>query len=146
YSVRIYYAYLDYLVSQPTAYGSIGRYFFRSGIEQSLTSLSATLLFALILGLLFLLLRRFTGGLLIDGKDTALLFLGMLAAGWPNMLIFLTFVFLLVILFNFTLSLIGKKRLKDRITITPAIPLAVLLTIYFGQYVADIVGLSVIRF
>jgi hypothetical protein len=70
----------------------------------------------------------------------------MVSTQWPNMLVFLILVFVFILLVNLLLISLRRRTLQDRIIITPAIPLAVVVTLIFGQFIASWVGLDVIRF
>lgn len=124
----------------------ISQYVFETRTDRLLTHWLASIGFALVMTLLFVWLWRAKRGLVVDGADVTLLALGMVMAQWPNMLILLLMIFALVVVIQIVLVALKKRTINDRLIITPAIPLAVIITILFGGYLAAVSGLAVIRF
>lgn len=124
----------------------IADYVYKSSVDRLGSYWLASFGFATVLTLLFVWLWRAKRGMVIDGADITLLTLGMLTVQWPNMLIMLLLLFVLVLLMQIVLVAFKKRTINDRLIITPAIPLAVILTFLYGNYLAQLTGLGVIRF
>jgi hypothetical protein len=132
--------------------GSLSKYFlppysnyYLNLLEKSITGYAVRLLTGLAVGFLFWFLVRLTKGLVLDIQDVGLLVFGSLIAGWPDVFIFLFFVFVPVVLCNLFLIIIRKKTVHDRFIITPFIPVAIIITIFFGGYLSQLTGLFNIR-
>ncbi|MFC1662809.1 hypothetical protein ACFL04_01420 [Patescibacteria group bacterium] len=146
FSLFWYYNYQIFAATIGTDYEPVARYFYQEKILRHGSDLIASLVFSLLLTTLFYIVWKLTKGLVIDGLDVVLLFLAMLSSQWPNMLVFLVMVFVSVLLINIILIVIGRRPLNNRIIITPAIPVAVILSLFFGNMISNAVGLSVIQF
>lgn len=93
----------------------------------------------------FIFLRR-GKGMMLDVQDVQLLVLGLLAVGWPAGLIFLAATFLLAVVGMIGLVIVRKKKLNDRLVITPYIIPAAILTLFFGSWAMRLTHLDKIRF
>ncbi len=82
---------------------------------------------------------------LFSKEDAWLLVFGVLISGWPNFFIFLALVFFFTVFFKLFMVMARKEKISDRIIITPAIPVAVITTIFFGAQFAVWTGLHAIR-
>ena len=82
---------------------------------------------------------------LLESQDVWLLGFGGMIAGWPQVLIFLVLVFLCTVIFKILRVALKKEQMSDRILITPAIPPAVIIIIFFGDLLARWTGLWVLR-
>lgn len=97
------------------------------------------LFFALGLYLIFYAAKRWRPKI-ISSADLRLLFLMALLAGWPKFLIFFP-IFLVIALFMATIKTFGRKE-KEAVTLAwPAIG-AMFLTLFFGNYLIIVLGLS----
>lgn len=144
--IKIILLYQNYLLNQEGPYQNIVFYFLKTGISRIGSSVLASLLISLFFTGAFVTLLRWKRGHVIDGQDVFLLSLGMFTVQWPNLLIFLLLVFVLVLLIQVVLVAVKKRTVSDRLIITPAIPVAVILTLLFGNQIAVWTGLNVIRF
>lgn len=90
-------------------------------------------------------LRRHQGAFL-DREDALLICLTTVIVGWPGVLILLAAIFLLSVLGLILKILFRRKKLTDRIVITPYIIPAAILIIVFKDYLLNLTHLTVIRF
>jgi hypothetical protein len=115
-------------------------------IQRVITDYLVAILTGLGTGLIFCGLMKITRGLVLDIQDAGLLVFGSLISSWPEVFIFLFFVFALVVIVNLFLIIIRKRTVNDRFIITPFIPVAIILTIFLGSYLSQLTGLFKIRF
>ena len=83
---------------------------------------------------------------IIDAFDTVLIGLGLLIIGWPNLFIFLGLIFAFTLLGGLLTVIIKRRGLTTRFIITPYLPLAFLITLWFGPYLSSFIGLDKISF
>lgn len=83
---------------------------------------------------------------MLDVRDVQLLVLGLVATGWPAGLIFLAGVFALSVIGMITLVTLRKKKVTDRLIVTPYIIPAAIMTLIFKAWLLDWTGLIKIRF
>ncbi|MBI2984290.1 MAG: hypothetical protein HYY50_01565 [Candidatus Kerfeldbacteria bacterium] len=115
--------------------------------NQDLTSLLAGWLAA---GVLFLLLAllfvKVWPGKFLDPTDLMLLSLGAGVVGWPSVLLFLGLTFATTVIGLVFLVIIRRRSARDRLVITPFIPVAVILTLVFQTPLLAWTHLGAIRF
>ncbi len=112
-----------------------------------LTTLTSGWVAAAILGLgLYLLFLRRGQEQFINHRDLWLIIIGAIAVGWPAVLVFLGYTFILSILGMIGLIILKKKTFHDRITITPFIIPSALVTLITGKFVLVFTNLIKISF
>ena len=97
------------------------------------------------IGLWYFFLRRGQGAML-DVRDVGLFMVGAIPNGWPGGLLFLAIVFALSVFGMITLVIFRKKKLTERLIITPYILPAAILTLITGPYFLALTHLDKIRF
>lgn len=101
-------------------------------------------LFGLLVGIILFFIRR-KWNYLLSPEENLLVAFGVMIAGWPVFLVFLALVFLLTVVRKALLVALHKEATSDRIVIIPAIPLAVIVVLLWGNQLAVWTGLYAIR-
>lgn len=111
----------------------------------SMERLGISAILGLAVFIVFFVIARLSRARIVDIEDTLLLTLGALASGWPNFILFIGVVFVLTVAIKIIRVALKKESLRDRIIITPAIPLALIVMVYLGSLLAEWTQLSAIR-
>jgi len=93
----------------------------------------------------FIIAAKKTKGVLLSVNDVLLLSLAAVITGWPNFAIAIGLIFALTICLKFIRIALRKEKLSDRIIITPAIPVATVIMVFFGNYLSALLGLSTLQ-
>ncbi len=83
---------------------------------------------------------------MFDRQDVWLAVIGAAIVGWPGILIFLAITFVLAVVAMLGLVIFRKKKVSDRLVITPYIFPAVIVTLLAGPYLLALTHLDKIRF
>ncbi len=98
---------------------------------------------AALYGIFFLITKK--GRQWLTPQEIVLLCFGVAISGWPVFFIFLGLVFVLTVIIKLLRVALKKEKMEDRISVMLSIPLAVIITIYFGNQLAVWTGLFAIR-
>jgi|GEM_PF-2429500 len=85
-------------------------------------------------------------GLMLDVLDIQRLVIGMIIVGWPRIPIYIALVFILSVLGMIGLLIFRRKKLSDRLIITPYIIPAAIVTLILGQRVLEVTRLWMLSF
>ncbi|MFH0828674.1 MAG: hypothetical protein V1907_00635 [Candidatus Kerfeldbacteria bacterium] len=110
-------------------------FYFNEGIVRWLSSFAFDACVGLIGGICFSLFARFTKGRIIDQLDVDLLTVGGMVAGWPNILLFYGFVFVLTVFVTIAKAA-AVRSAGIRMIITPVLPFAAACIALFGDTLA----------
>lgn len=112
---------------------------------RSVMQLGYNVLFGFTVGAVFYFLHRASKGLLLDTQDILLIGFSAMITGWPNFLITTALIFIVTIFLKILFVVFHKEKLSERIIVTPAIPWALLVMFFFGNFLAQAVGLYALR-
>lgn len=110
-------------------------YYFNEALVRWMSTFAFNAAVGLIGGLTFSLFARATGGRIIDQLDVDLLTVGGMVAGWPNILMFYTLVFVLTMVVTVVRAVLARSA-AIRMIITPVLPLAAAVVAAFGDTLA----------
>ena len=120
--------------------------FYWTKVTQLIVSANISAVLALIFSFFIFLFIKKTRQEILDAFDGFLISFSLLVLGWPNFLLFLFILILLTVLGSIVSVIAKKKSINERFVITPYIPLAFLLVLWFGSSLATITTLYKIRF
>lgn len=98
----------------------------------------------LVVGAIFFLIKK-KWDMLLSKEEILLLSFGVGIIGWPNLFILVALIFVLTVIRKLIYIALRKEKASDRIVILPAIPIAIIITIFFGAQLAVWTGLYGLR-
>ncbi|MFC1687579.1 hypothetical protein ACFL0L_03295 [Patescibacteria group bacterium] len=109
-----------------------------------LIKLSISIGIGVIVLIIFSIIKKKWDSLLTQ-EEILLLSLGVGIVGWPNVFILVALIFILTVIRKLIYIALRKEKASDRIVILPAIPISIIITIFFGSQLAIWTGLHALR-
>lgn len=144
--IAVFWSFLQYYVWEN---GPIGKnllppyapinYFYQYCFLHFFSGFCLTLGGAIVTGLLFWIFQKKN---YVNSEETLLAVMAALFSGWPNLIIFLVMTLILAILYSL---LENYKGVKKRIFLIFPIIISLILTLVFGNYLIDFLGMAALR-